>query len=367
MAASGRLMLVPMSYLAAGMQISEDIYSHSGSLLLRAGSKVDSGLIEKLKAANNGQPHIYVSERTYQQMRAVAVPQERGRAAAVTVNKKLEQETGYSGIVENSAELFKEVLFSSEASIEAAPVLTVSSEISHRLETTETDVIFDLVNTIAPTDEYLRRHIINVSMLNGLFGRWLGLPQAETDELISVGLLHDTGKMMIPPEVLNAPRRLSVFEFEVIKMHTVYGAKLLSGFPDHIREGARHHHEKTDGSGYPDGLKGNEMPLTARITAVSDIYDAMVSSRCYKGPESPFTVLAMLADMRGKTLDAKIVDIFLRKMPNELIGKQVLLSNGGIGKVEQIDYADIANPFVSLNGKNVKTGKDLKCVSMYAV
>jgi HD-GYP domain-containing protein (c-di-GMP phosphodiesterase class II) len=361
----GRLIMIPMSYLTAGLQIEEDIYSHAGSLLLRAGSRLDAELIEKLKAANNRQPHIYVSEKTYQQMQKKT--QERKRAPTVTVNKKLEQETGYSDIVENSAELFKEVLFSSEATIEAEPVLSVSGEISHRLETTETNVIFDLVNTIAPTDEYLRRHIINVSMLNGLFGRWLGLPQAETDALISVGLLHDTGKMMIPAEVLNAPRRLSGYEFEVIKMHTVYGLKLLAGFPEHIRDGAHYHHEKIDGSGYPRGVKGDVLSLPARITAVSDIYDAMVSSRVYKGPASPFTTLAELAGMRGKALDTKLVDLFLRKMPGELIGKQVLLSNGRVAKVEQIDYADIENPFVSLNGKTLKTGRELSCVSMYAV
>jgi HD-GYP domain-containing protein (c-di-GMP phosphodiesterase class II) len=289
------------------------------------------------------------------------------RGPAVTVNKKLEQETGYSGIVETSAELFKEVLVSSEARIEEAPALSVSGDISQKLKTTATDVVFDLVNTIAPTDEYLRRHIINVSMLNGLFGRWLGMPQAEVDQLISIGLLHDTGKMMIPPEVLNAPRRLSVFEFEIIKMHTVYGEKLLSGFPGHIREGARLHHEKIDGTGYPGGLTGDRLPLAARITAVSDIYDAMVSSRVYKGPESPFATLARLTELRGKALDTRLVDLFLRKMPGELVGKQVLLSNGGVGKVEQIDYADIENPYISLNGRTVKTGKDLHCVSMYAV
>jgi HD-GYP domain-containing protein (c-di-GMP phosphodiesterase class II) len=367
MADSGRLILVPVSYLAEGMRIEEDIHSQEGSLLLQGGSRLDAALIEKVKAANNRQPHIYVSEKTYRLMRAAIAPQAPNRGPIVTVNKKLEQETGYGEIVENSAELFKEALYSSESRIEEAPALSVSSDISRRLETTGTDVIFDLVNTIAPTDEYLRRHIINVSMLNGLIGRWLGLPQAEIDSLVYVGLMHDTGKMMVPQEVLNAPRRLTAFEFEVIKMHTVYGEKLLAGFPGHIRAGALLHHEKIDGSGYPQGRKGNALPLSARVTAVSDIYDAMVSSRIYKGPESPFATLARLAGMRGKALDEKLVDLFLRKMPGELVGKQALLSNGAVCAVERIDYADIEYPYVTLNGKSVKTGRELKCVSMYAI
>lgn len=104
-------------------------------------------------------------------------------------------------------------------------------------------MIFQCINAPNPIDEYLRRHSVNVGLLNSLQGRWLGLPSQDVDRLVLAGLVHDVGKTQIPAAILNAPRRLSISEFEVVKMHPIYSYELL-GADRHFSKAARHHHEK---------------------------------------------------------------------------------------------------------------------------
>jgi putative nucleotidyltransferase with HDIG domain len=101
--------------------------------------------------------------------------------------------------------------------------------------------------------------------------------------------LHDLGKMRVPHELLNKPTRLTPEEFAIIKMHTLWGLELVSAidFPWTVKPIIRSHHEKVDGSGYPDGLRGDEVPLYAQVVCVADVYDAMTSARSYQSPKTP--------------------------------------------------------------------------------
>jgi HD-GYP domain-containing protein (c-di-GMP phosphodiesterase class II) len=165
--------------------------------------------------------------------------------------------------------------------------------------------------------------------------------------------------------VLNAPRKLTLVEFEVIKMHTVYTYDLLSDFPESVRLGASCHHEKLNGQGYPYRLVATGVPLEARITAVSDIYDAIVSQRSYKAARSPFSVIAIIKSLAGTELDPKLVDIFLKNMPQELIGRQVLLSSGTVGIVKAIDDEDMEHPYIQIEDEIIKTDETCFVKSMF--
>jgi HD-GYP domain-containing protein (c-di-GMP phosphodiesterase class II) len=182
--------------------------------------------------------------------------------------------------------------------------------------------------------------------------------------LILVGLVHDCGKVAIPPQVLNAPRKLTAAEFEVIKMHTVFGYDMLTDFPENIRLGVRGHHEKHGSGGYPDNISENFIPLLAKVTAVSDIYDAMVSKRSYKAHENPFHIVKWIKKLRGSALEASIVDTFIKNMPNEMLGKTTLLSNGETGIIHELDYEDLEHPYISMGGLVFKSNKNLHCVQM---
>ena len=285
-------------------------------------------------------------------------------ASAVAFHRReLEATTGYGAIKDETFELLEEI--AQNKFVRQESLRCISAELSSRLKVTCPSTIISLINALAPVDEYLQRHCVNVSLLNGLIARWLGMEGLGVDNLILTGLMHDCGKALIPPRVLKAPRRLNLVEFEVVKMHPINSYELLEEFPEGLRYAARYHHEKINGRGYPDSLSYDEIPLEARITSISDVYDAMVSQRAYKHPSSPFRTLATLSDLRDIELDAEIVDVFIRNMPNELVDKPAMMSDGTVGIVRSIDPKDLEYPYVEINGTTIKSCADLYCTSMY--
>jgi HD-GYP domain-containing protein (c-di-GMP phosphodiesterase class II) len=123
------------------------------------------------------------------------------------------------------------------------------------------------------------------------------------------------GKISVPDAILNKPGKLTEEEFDSIKQHPVVGYNVLSHI-EQLREalpGIRHHHEKLDGSGYPDGLKGDEIPLAAKIIAVADVYDALTSSRSYRPAMSVDKALAILHEGEGNHFDPRVLGVFVRK------------------------------------------------------
>ncbi|MNB71729.1 Cyclic di-GMP phosphodiesterase response regulator RpfG [compost metagenome] len=159
------------------------------------------------------------------------------------------------------------------------------------------------------------RHSERTSRYAVDIGTELELPLDERSDLYIGGLLHDIGKLSVPEYILNKPSSLDPEEFELIKQHPAKGYELASRFPE-FGEGVLniilHHHERFDGTGYPCGLKGQEIPLSARIIAVADSFDAMISERVYrKQPHDRKYAANQLIEGRGTQFDPVIVDIFL--------------------------------------------------------
>jgi len=352
------LVAVSINHLYDGMEIQEDVYDADAvHLLVKHGERIDAEIIERIRKINSGRETIHVSGNTYRAIMEklpVIVPDSR---------RELEETIGYTTATDVAFEMLHEL--SRDQVIKQDALRSVSAELSNRIEVTSQSAILSLINALAPVDEYLQRHCVNVGLLNGLFGQWLHLPKKDIDGLVLVGLLHDCGKALIPPQVLNAPRKLTVIEFEVVKMHPVYSYDLLSAFPESVRLASRGHHEKVGGAGYPDGLPPMDIPLISRITAVSDIYDAMVSQRAYKKPRSPFSVMAVLAGLKNSELDSTLVDVFLRSMPQQLVDKQVVMSDGVIGVIRSFDPADIEYPMIEVDGRVIKSHENWQCASMY--
>ena len=353
------LYAVSINYLYDGIVIQEDVYDADAVLLLiKRGSTLSSKDIERIKNINAGRDTIHVSSHTYKTL----IDQD--PSITQVSRREMEDTTGYTTVKDETFELLDKI--ANKKSVKQEALYSVSEELSNRLEVTNPSTIIALINALAPVDEYLQRHCINVSLLNGLLGRWLGLPKRDIDKLILVGLLHDCGKALIPPRVLNAPRKLTIIEFEVIKMHPIYTFDLLAEFPKSVRFASRGHHEKVNGTGYPDRLATEKIPFEARITAVSDIYDAMVSQRAYKKPNSPFWILSMLNKLKDSDLDANLVKVFNENMPLELINKPVMMSNGLVGIVRSFDPNDLEFPMIEIRGHVIKSSEHLFCTSMYS-
>lgn len=182
------------------------------------------------------------------------------------------------------------------------------------LQTIET-----IANTIDAKDEYTKGHSSRVSEYAVEIATRMGMEPEVVDRIRYIALLHDIGKIGVPDSVLNKPGKLSDSEYELIKKHTTVGGEILKDvdmLPD-LDIGAKYHHERYDGNGYPEGLKGEEIPLTARIICLADAYDAMTSNRVYRKHLTKEAVIAELKGCRGKQFDPVITDVFLDYLESE--------------------------------------------------
>ncbi len=193
---------------------------------------------------------------------------------------------------------------------------SVNAELKEKTEELEEayiQTIRVLVKVIERKDPYTRGHSERVAEYALKIGKALGLNEEEQKFLLYAGLLHDIGKIGVREEVLNKSGRLTEEEYEEVKKHPVYGAEILGEvrFLRRISSTVMHHHERWDGKGYPDGLEETEIPLSARIIAVADAYDAMTSSRSYRGALTVEDAIAELRKGKGSQFDPYIVDVFL--------------------------------------------------------
>ena len=176
------------------------------------------------------------------------------------------------------------------------------------------ETIIAIAKAVDAKDERTSQHSQRVSQYSVLIARELGFSEKECENLRRAALMHDIGKIGIPDRILNKPARLDDDEYAIMKSHVTRGAEILKDFTliENVVEGARYHHERYDGRGYPDGLKGEEIPLYGRIIGVADAFDAMTANRVYRKQMDFDYVLNEMKNGRGTQFDPQIVDIMLR-------------------------------------------------------
>ena len=186
-------------------------------------------------------------------------------------------------------------------------------EKTREMERITIQAIMTVANTVDAKDEYTKGHSMRVAAYAELVAQRLGWPEEEVQNVYYVAMLHDVGKIGVPDAVLNKPFRLTDLEFRLIQNHTVMGAEILKDFKmfPNVNVGAKYHHERYDGKGYPEGLKAESIPIVARIIALVDSYDAMTSNRVYRRRLSDEVVRQELEKGKGSQWDPDLVDIFL--------------------------------------------------------
>lgn len=189
-----------------------------------------------------------------------------------------------------------------------------------------------LATAIDAKDQTTHCHVRRVQIYAAGMGKLFNLSDKEIEALKAGALLHDIGKLAVPDHILNKPGRLSAAEFEKMKIHTTVGAEILKrvDFPYPVVPIVRHHHEQWDGKGYPDGLKGEDIPMTARILAVVDCFDSVREDRPYRRGMTREEASALLLRGAGNHFDPKVVDLFLKNLKkfDEEINAQGLDTHG---------------------------------------
>ncbi len=179
----------------------------------------------------------------------------------------------------------------------------------------------ETIYRLAVTAEYrdqvdTKKHIANIGEVSYLIAKGLGLKEEQALTIKHASVLHDIGKIAIPDSILLKPAKLTPEEFDIMKQHTIYGGKILEDAKSHLLKIACKmsmcHHEKFDGSGYPKGLKQEDIPLEARIVAVADVFDALCMPRCYKQPWELSRAYDFIIQQSGHSFDPNVVKAFKR-------------------------------------------------------
>jgi HD-GYP domain-containing protein (c-di-GMP phosphodiesterase class II) len=202
---------------------------------------------------------------------------------------------------------------------------------------------------IKSRDEYTYLHSLSVAALCISFGQHLKLDTGQIKALGVGGLLHDIGKVRVPLEVLNYPGALTAAEFEVMKTHVAHGEQLLretTGIDESSICVTCHHHERLDGTGYPEGLRGDQISQFGQLSAIVDIYDALSSERCYKSAMAPTEALRKLMEWSESYLNRGMVEQFIQHMGIYPVGTVVRLRSGLVGVVIEQGENSLLDPVV---------------------
>jgi HD-GYP domain-containing protein (c-di-GMP phosphodiesterase class II) len=199
------------------------------------------------------------------------------------------------------------------------------------------------------TDEYLFNHSISVCALMVSFGKYLGFDQQLMREVGVGALLHDIGTMKIPPEILNKKSALSEEEYDEIKKHVHHGKILLEENEDIAETSiitAYQHHERLDGSGYPNGLTGDKISYTGQAIAIIDVYDALTTKRCFRRKIPPTQALQLIYERSSTQFNRELVQKFIRCVGIYPVGSLVRLESGMIGVVQSQSEGNMLQPVI---------------------
>ncbi|MBZ4644054.1 MAG: metal dependent phosphohydrolase [Deferribacteraceae bacterium] len=207
-------------------------------------------------------------------------------------------------------------------------------------------------------DDYTFQHSLNVATFASSLGKLLNLPVSEIKVLVNSGILHDIGKMLVPKEILNKPAKLTDEEFAIMKNHVTAGYEYLkkSGFTEDELKIVVEHHERADGSGYPRGLKDEDISIAGKIGAVVDIYDAITSDRVYHKGMYPSKAIKLMFSWTDKHINKKVFEFFVSNVGIYPAGTIVLLSTNElaiVGDVSKKPLEPVVVIFKSHTGQDI--------------
>ncbi|WP_163098899.1 HD-GYP domain-containing protein [Peribacillus alkalitolerans] len=314
--------LLSTSSLKAGYKIGKCIYNERGQILLNEGVELTDRLIVRLQEL--GIPYVYLADpKTERIVPTTSLTEQLRQQAIITIEetfKNIEFKESITGsfVVEKASKRFMELIRSILTEIKG----------NHELLTLLTDVY--------TYDNYIFSHSLNVTLYSLAIGIELKLNQKQLETLGLGAILHDVGKMMVPSEILLKPGKLSDNEFEEVKKHSEYGFNLLRGvgtLPLLVAHCAYQHHERLDGSGYPRGLREQDIHYFGKIIAVADVFDAVTSNRVYRSAMLPHHGLEILYAGSGTQFDTSIIEAFRKAVAIYPNGVAVELNNGNKGIV----------------------------------
>ena len=335
---------VSIDKLEAGMVVAKDVKvvtgDHSSIFLMREGAVLRNNSIERLKSL--GSIGVYVDAGNNKRV---------ARPAQIISNELKFDAIDKLERLFISAEKHPHALKSDAIN----NINQVSKEIVNNILDNK-DYMINILD-LKMYDDYTYHHSLSVSVLSTAIGLSMDLSEATLYDLSLSGLLHDIGKTEVPIDILNKPAKLTSEEFNVMKTHPAKGGDYIIKNPlinEDIYNGVVCHHEKYDGTGYPFGMQGNEIPLFGKIICVADVYDALTSTRPYRKPLPPSEAIEYIMGGTGVMFDPEVVNAFLRKIAPYPVNDCVKLSNGQVGIITKVYPENPLRPILKLVGDNIE-------------
>lgn len=344
--------------LRDGDTIFEDLFADEMNIsLIMKGTVVNEKVRNRLKNADLGKiliNRVGVEDEITEDIKGFELKDDSEKSHDA---KKVEFKEYYREKVCDIKDIFKNILDGKK--IDLKKVATISDDIFKSVD--DIYVAIESVSELKDFDEYTYIHSINVALYSMLLAKWLEIDKTDIKDLVKAAVLHDIGKAKIPDGIINKPGELTDEEFLEMKNHPKYGYDLcesMDGIDDRIKEAVLSHHEKIDGSGYPNGLKDGEISLFSKIIAVCDVYDAITSKRAYKDKITPFETFEEMIEHGYGKLDTEIMLTFLNHIGSLYIGLKVKMNTGEIGEIVFIPTDKLSEPLVRVGEKFIDFSQD---------
>lgn len=337
---------VMIGQLKLGEFLLQHVHTGKGTLLLEKGKQITKRDVEILRAFQIDAVAIVDKKETVSTPASADDQKDANQAALSDLLYRYEEMVRFLGKLVRSVHSLGH----------GFPILEVRTRLEELLHGISAYNPLTFSYPVKDHTDYLIHHSLKVAMTSYLLAQWHGMPSKDWMPVALAGLLHDIGTGRVDPAILSKQSRLSNAELDEMKRHTVYGYQLLKNVPalnEGVKLTALQHHEKENGSGYPLGIKGEQIHPYAKLVAITDIFHAMTNDRAHKRAASPFLALEQLADEAFGNLDPALVHTFINRVTSLHNGMVVRLNNGRMGEIVFTDRANPTRPWVNISGEIV--------------
>ena len=357
---------VPLSDIKPGMVLARDVVTSEGFILLAKDTLINPAILDRL--AGKGINSVYIKEVVVTVDRAGDIKPEKilsklleqhqkaPELSSVTERKDFSSfKNEYDKKLDTAEEWLLSI--SKGAAVDVDELYAITYATFSKLKA-KSDVL-TYMSFLGEHPEHMTSHSYNVSLLCNMFAHWVKMDETDTKNLTVAGLLHDVGQFNLPPDVLYKKGKLTDEEFELVKTHPGLGYNILEkqDIAEDIKLAALMHHERFDGSGYPNRIKGGKINRFAGIIAICDTYDAMTANRAHRGRISPFTVIKNFEFDGYNKFDTPYLLTFLQNIAYIYFGSWVKLTDGIEGEIVYIHQNNLSRPVIRVGDELIDLQK----------
>lgn len=333
-----------------GMLVAEDVVNGSGQLIFPAEARLTAKAISRINFHSIPFIRIYIEDEETETDTDVD---------ELSYFEKLKDSEEYNTFNEqftDVASTFEREMMRVLKEGGDTDSVTLSNGVKKILGSCRSGIqVFDLLHCTRNYDEVIFAHSLNVAIISAVLGGWLGFSKEDIDILIQCGIYHDIGKLAVPKEIVEKPGLLTSEEYAVMRTHTSRGYGILKDMQldKRVKLAAMMHHERCDGSGYPLGVKENQIERLTKVIAIADVYEAMTAPRKYRKARCPFEAVKLFETSGLVLFDTKYLMTFVEHIANCYMGYRVKLNDGTIGTIVYMNKQDGTRPMIRVGNKYI--------------